>query len=376
MSRLLIILGAAAHVACFGTIDLGDQEFEHERITRNALACPAGTAASPPYDCFEPKSIDALAGDGGLNTGAIGAPDADEVLDSAAHCDNADFLDLAALGLQGTYARSREQATSTLFECIDHLRGRIDQGVVAAAEILNGDGLVDRSETDIDDITCIFVGSVQGRAKCNTIEGFGRALHGVQDFFAHSNWVDVADGARPVSVANPPGLNRSATDRPPFLKLTDGSLSAGSAEIPRDLATGCFISSVSDPFGGADECEKAGRITHEALNKDNGAIEVVPLVEVSPASNVTGVSRTSRGLVGANFERAVDAAIEESRRQWDDFRDALKLKYGEEKGLRMIRALVMDIPWEGDAEKKSAGHALGCSFTCKLMMGMLGLILV
>jgi len=376
MSRLLIILGAAAHVVCFGTVDLGDQEFEHQRITRDALACPPDTPASSPFDCFEPKSMDALAGDGGLNTGAIGAPDADEILDSEAHCDNADFLDFAALGIEGTYAQSREQATDALFACINHLRERMDEGIDAAEKILNGDGKVDRGETDIDDIPCIFVGGVQGRAKCNTLEGFGRALHGAQDFFAHSNWVDVPDSAQQISATNPPGLNRSSSDRPPFLKLTDDSLNLESVEIPRDLATGCFISSVSDPLNGAADCEKDGRITHSALNKDNGVVDVVPLVDVSPDESITKEPKTSRGQIGDNFERAVDSAIEETRRQWDDFRDALKQKYGEEKGLRMIRAMVADAPWEGDVEGTSGGQTLSCSFTCKLIMVFTAVILV
>jgi hypothetical protein len=45
---------------------------------------------------------------------------------------------------------------------------------------------------------CRFPGD--NRAKCQAIEGFGRALHGAQDFYSHSNWTDVADPNKPISL--------------------------------------------------------------------------------------------------------------------------------------------------------------------------------
>ena len=38
--------------------------------------------------------------------------------------------------------------------------------------------------------------------------GTHRALHGTQDFYAHSNWADEADPTRPIGDDNPPGLNQ------------------------------------------------------------------------------------------------------------------------------------------------------------------------
>src|SRR4051812_21637300 len=70
----------------FGTIDGGGQHREHERITRAALSC-AGDAPSD-VDCFQPGSIDFLAGHD-REFGAVGAPDSDEISVPAAHCDNA-----------------------------------------------------------------------------------------------------------------------------------------------------------------------------------------------------------------------------------------------------------------------------------------------
>ena len=62
----LIVASSVALVpsaaAAFGTIQGGGQNREHERITRAAVACPAGTGSDG--DCFEPRSVDQLAGQG------------------------------------------------------------------------------------------------------------------------------------------------------------------------------------------------------------------------------------------------------------------------------------------------------------------------
>ena len=61
---VLVLIGwvasPSATATAFGTIDSGGQHREHERITRAALAC-AGDAGSDD-DCFEPGSMDFLAG--------------------------------------------------------------------------------------------------------------------------------------------------------------------------------------------------------------------------------------------------------------------------------------------------------------------------
>jgi len=75
----------------FGTINGLGQRAEHERITRAALACAPGVKSDG--SCFEPRSIDQLAGHSGT-FGAVGAPDLDESGDPNAHCDDADFLNV------------------------------------------------------------------------------------------------------------------------------------------------------------------------------------------------------------------------------------------------------------------------------------------
>ena len=116
--------------AGFGTIDSGGQQREHERITRAALAC-AGEADAEP-DCFEPRSMDYLAGHD-REFGAVGAPDNDELSDPTAHCDNADFV-------AGGYPRTRDEATASLLGCFHTLRTDFGQGVDSAKGLLDDAG--------------------------------------------------------------------------------------------------------------------------------------------------------------------------------------------------------------------------------------------
>jgi hypothetical protein len=316
---LVAALAQAAPPAAygFGTINGLGQNAEHERLTRAALACPAGTPSTG--DCFEPRSIDQLAGTTGT-FGAVGAPDADETLTPSAHCDDADFL------AGGGYPRTRAQADSTLLACVQHLRGRFGQGVTAAAGMLNSANQIRFLQVLLTP-SCTFVGGVPGRAKCNAIDGLGRALHGAQDFYSHSNWTDHADPARPISAVNPPGLARTGPSAVLDLRGT------GTPAIPTDLTTGCFALG-QDQTPGAGTC--TGRITHNTMNKDLGLID--------PATGATSNPTTARGQVDSNFANAVQGAIAETRRQWRDFRDALLARYGAVRGNLMICALTRDNP--------------------------------
>ena len=319
----------------FGTPNgLLGQHAEHERITRAALACPPNTQSDG--HCFEPDSLDQLAGRtgtaGGLTPwlapwGAVGAPDVPgggEFLGKpAAHCDDADFL-------KGHYPVTRKAATARLQQCVDHLRNRFKQGVTASARLLDSGARVKPDEVKITrpgagvKADCPFNMKL-GRAKCDALEGLGRALHGAQDFYAHSNWTDVADKSKPIGPTNPPGLNRPGPS--PVLDLRG----TGKIKLPsRDLSTGCF--SKIDRSPGILGCK--GRVTHATLNKDKGIINSV--------TGATSGPTTSRGKVGANFAKAVKGAIVETRRQWKDFRAELVKHYGQERASFMICALTHD----------------------------------
>ena len=50
----LALAGSAGAALAFGTIGTLGQNYEHERITRHALACP--NAGLPGYFCFEPAA--------------------------------------------------------------------------------------------------------------------------------------------------------------------------------------------------------------------------------------------------------------------------------------------------------------------------------
>ena len=325
-----VYLASPATAAAFGTIDSAGQHREHERLTRAALAC-AGDARSI-GDCFEPGSMDSLAGHD-REFGGVGAPDSDEVFEPAAHCDNADFLST-------DYPLTRDVATVELVDCVNHLRIRFDEGVERAGDLLDVDGRVISDEVDLD-AECKVVEARESRAKCATLEAFGRVLHGAQDFYAHSNWADEADPARPIGADNPPGLNRPGpaevldlrSDTPPV--------------VPTELTTGCFV--VQDEVPGVGEC--AGRVTHAALNKDNGLID--------PDTGETAEPTTPRGMVGENFAKAVAGAIIETRRQWQDFESELRDRYGDDDAESMICALTHDDPVDDCSDRVDARILVG-----------------
>ena len=202
--RRVTLLTAALAVAVaataygFGTVNRFGQHAEHERITRASLACGA---AGAPGTCFQANRSSTWP--------AARAPSAasarrtrDEIFTPEAHCDDADFL--ATRG----YPQSRAAATAQLNACRTHLQGRFRQAVRAAAACSTL-GPADR-RPGRPASTCTFTGGFSGRAKCNVIEGLGRALHGVQDFYSHSNYADERDPSRPLAITNPPGSRPAA----------------------------------------------------------------------------------------------------------------------------------------------------------------------
>ncbi|MFI9202693.1 CinY protein [Streptomyces sp. NPDC053048] len=314
LTPVLLLAGPTRPAHAFGTVNTLGQHAEHEQITRAALACAPGTPSDG--TCFEPRSLDQIAGHDGT-FGAVGAPDTDEVIRPEAHCDNADFLTTPG------YGHSREKATKALQACVTKLQTRFREGVDAAGATLKADGTPDPRESDLGK-DCTFTLAVPGRNKCEAIEGLGRALHGVQDFYSHSNWTDRAATDRPTGKDNPPGLDLPAPS--PLLALATGRPPAADA-VPRELTTGCFS---LVPLG----CSQ--RVQHAGLNKDKGLID--------PATGTTSGPATPRGTVDGNFDRAVRAAVADTRRQWTDFRAALAERYGKERAETIGCVLTHDAP--------------------------------
>lgn len=343
------LLAVSARVASFGTINAPviGQHNEHELITRLAFQCADG-AKSDGF-CFEPRSLDQLAGHhlhvlgvpivgGGFN-GAVGSPDTLDPIPEGpeAHCDDADFLDIPG------YPRTRTEATATLQACVDHLRGRFRQAWGSAERLLDDKGGIRNAMVDLrltegvkGDCTFAFASfqiNAFGRAKCSVLEGLGRALHGVQDFYAHSNWADQADPTRPIGVTNPPGLAR--TDSAPFLANLDANDTIPASQIPVNLTTGCFYL-LSDDTPGAGPC--AGRVTHNTLSKDHG------IIYLDGTFGEVGQGTPRVESVPENFELAARAAVKGSRDVWLNLQNELLQRYGSEKGDLMICSLVRDDP--------------------------------
>jgi len=361
--RYLSFLAFPALVAAFGTVNepiiLG-QHNEHEMVTRLAFQCPG-----PKSDgiCFEPRSLDQLAGyhmdfmgipiiGGGFN-GAVGSPDTLDPIPEGpeAHCDDADFIDIPG------YPQNRSAATAALQRCIDHLRARFHQAWVSAEQLLTIEGAVRSDMVDLSSTfgNCLFAfPSLQnhqsGRAKCNVIEGFGRALHGVQDFYAHSNWVDKADPSQPISDINPPGLGR--TDRAPFVVDLGATGPIPPDQIPHNLSTGCFV--LSDKTPGEGDC--AGRVTHHTLTKDHG------IIHLNGTFGASGPDTPRTEAIDDNFQLAVKAAVEASRDLWENFRAELRKQYGPVRGDMMICSLVRDDP-VNNCHNHALAIALDKSFT-------------
>ena len=317
-ASVALLLALPASASAFGTINGAGQSAEHERMTRAALACPAGMKSDD--TCFEPASIGQLAGRTGT-FGAVGQPDIPPPEGPASHCDDADYLNT------GTYPISRAAATATLDNCITHLQAQFTESWIRARRILfDGRDVIDPPQVSLTP-DCVFAGNGGQRAKCDVLYYLGRALHGVQDFYAHSNWSDdAAPGA--IGRDNPPGLNRASL--PPFLDLRHISLSLS---VPTDLSTGCF--NIEELSGGSIfSCRR--RVRHLILNKDKGQID--------PVTGATSAPTTVRGLVGSNFAKAVAGAIADTRRQWADLRSQILSAYGARRGGLMVCAVTHDDP--------------------------------
>ena len=250
LASAVVLLRLPATAGAFGTVNLPGtgQSAEHERMTRAALACPARVRSDD--SCFEPASLGQLAGRTGT-FGAVGQPDIPPPEVAELHCHDADYLDT------GSYPISRAAASATLDECVTHLQAQFTESWRRARRILcDGRDVIDPAQVSLSP-DCVLAGNGGQRAKCDVIYYLGRALHGVQDFYAHSNWADeAAPGA--TGRDNPPGLNRSSL--PPFLDLRHILLSLG---VPADLSTGCFA--LEELTGGSVfSCRR--RVRHLVMN--------------------------------------------------------------------------------------------------------------
>lgn len=326
LAACLLVIVSVGAVLAYGTVAGLGQNREHERITRHGLGCAIALGLT---NCFQPESISALAGDRGT-FGGVGAPDnpiRGLLSNSAAHCDNGDYLPIPG------YANTLIGAQTTLESCRAWMETHLNAAVAAARALVLPDGTIDDSQIPTL-IGCTFLGS-PGRAKCNVLEELGLVLHASEDFYSHTNWTDFHDILAPVGPRNPPGLGNAAPS--PWLDLRNAS-----PAFPAGLISGCFEGFPEFFFCNAGP---GGRVKHEFLNKDKGTID--------PA---IGGPATPRGLVQDNFRRSVQVAILDTRDKWSILQERLVARWGARDGNLMICAITHDDPSAtcgGNAQRSS-----------------------
>jgi hypothetical protein len=315
-ARILAVAGLVLALATaawgFGTTHTLGQNAEHEKITRLSLGCGRPQA---PSACFQPLTLNELAGKNGT-FGAVGAPDVGPLtFQHKAHCDGGDFLDAPG------YPQTAAQAHAAIDACRNWMKAEIDVAAQAAAALL--DPKTGAIRKDQVGLACSFAGFFHGGAKCRVLAAFGNSLHAAQDFYAHSNWVDLAASA-PIGAQNPPGLGHDSPA--PWLDWRT------TTAFPKGLITGCF-----QGLPEANFCNgRTARVKHAYLNKDDGAIDL--------DTGKAGLGTTPRGASNGNFARAVRAAEAESQIKWATLIDALRQRYGRDKADRMVCAIVSDDP--------------------------------
>lgn len=287
----------------FGSVNILGQQAEHERITRAALSV---------YH-IGPDTMDEIAGKRG-SFGAVGAPDRPGrglLSVNSAHCDSGDHLDIPG------YPQSARAALAHLEACRAGVFRHLNEAVRAAGAIADRRGHIDSAQIPTF-ISCTYNGR-PGRAKCNVLEDLGLAFHTAQDFYAHTNWVDIPDKNRPIGLTNPPGLGHSGPA--PWMNPLKH------VAPPAGLISGCFQGIPERLF-----CR--GRVHHADLNKDTGPI--------NPRTGRAGIGTTERGRVNGNFARAVAAAVQDTRNKWAYFEMRIRATYNRVRARAIICAIRND----------------------------------
>jgi hypothetical protein len=309
-----ILLAGTTAALSFGTVRGVGQNAEHERITRHALGCGLFTDEN----CLQSETLQELAGTD-HDFGAIGIPDRGALVTAnSAHCDSGDWLDIPG------YPHSAHAAQAALEECRTWMRAKLDDAVADAAGFVDSNGNL---RPDQLKVSCLFVGQIKGKAKCNVIEDLGILMHAAQDFYSHTNWVDQPDSSQPIGPENPPGLNQRG--RAAFIDLRHDN------PFPPGLISGCFEKPPEPRHCNYGPGDSLHRVKHMMVNKDEGTID--PIV---------GDGTTRRGSHDDNFAHAVDAAIDDTRDKWLTFRQRLTQQYGSKTGTLMACALSHDDPME------------------------------
>ena len=339
LGTVALTVVTAGTASGFGTTEILGQNSEHQHLTESIVK------ADPSW---EANSLALLAGNKG-NYGGVGA--ADRATDSSAtplvglgpgykHCDDGDWLDIPGYKQGKSSAKAELARCARYYQTLMNWAVRYAGSLVSPAMKVNEGVFTMTSKSPIKpDNVCQYRFSLtpDKNAKCDVMNAFGRALHVAEDVWSHSNWGDVADSTRDISITNPPGLNR--TDIPGFLRYPVSNI-----EIPDGLISGCDD---SVPVVGPGNCK--GRVTHSALAKDNGTIDT----DGDGAADAS-TDKYARGMVTVNgqtnFQRATKGARAQVASSWNDLKDAIVAKYGDERGNAIISVITSDSPKTLEAE--------------------------
>jgi len=298
-----LYLTGVPSVQAYGTIGMAGQNHEHQKITRLALS-EFGIGN---------WTMDQLAGTD-KSMGAIGAADnpmVGVVFRPEAHCDRGDHLDTEG------YPQSAAEAEKALNTCRNWIFHHLGKAIAIAPDLLEDNKAAETENRK----NCTFRFDT-GTAKCRVLFELGLAFHATQDFYAHSNWTDIATGD--TGADNPPGLaqNGPSTWLDPVTP----------PPLPKGLLTGCW-EGVPEIFF-CSQLSKHKRVTHATVNKDTGAIDL--------KSGQIGKGTTPRGAQNDNFRRSVTVAIADTRQKWQYFEAQILATYGPEKGRRILCLIKSD----------------------------------
>lgn len=343
---MLFATGAPTHG--FGTINssLFGQNAEHEQITKSLAVSDSR---------WDPLTTQLIAGNDG-NYGGVGAPD--RLNDSNVvpvlglgpgykHCDDGDYLSNV------NYPQSEQAALDNINRCVRYYQELLERAVDYAGALVvevpvNGsnelrvnDGVFTMTSgaTISPDHVCRFRYSMTAdvNAKCDVINGIGRALHLAEDFWSHTNWGDLPNPLMPIGTKNPPGLGN--TQVPAVLHFpTTATLQPGSGVI-----SGCDDS--------ATKLRCINRIGHSAIAKDNGVIDVSTAV---PNSSYPRGQLTVNGQT--NFYRAVTGAKLQVATTLQDFEAEILAHYGTVRGGLIMAVL------QNDSRAAAEGQASALQF--------------
>lgn len=362
---------------------------EHANITFAALSCQA---KNPVKNCFEPGTMETLAGLGSkiYGFGAIGAADNYSYKGSGPtewHCSEADYIPPFISGVStgiSDYPTSENYAKRVFERCRnfakeEFLFGHIE-GTRAASPgkwggVLGSSRYYFTTNNSFDGpltwyyagaglsgnlgyatlANCYFSFYNASGGKCHVLNALGRGLHAVEDFYAHSNWGDIADPKQPVSIDNPPGLGM--TTLAPFWRDLDEPM-----PWIEGLSSGCYGKEWRDLPSGVKYSDCSKRVAdlewrnkkYVGYSKDvasfdpkDGVDAKVTCADYGDISSDQWAGCQPRGSImlpnGVQVQQNVTTlAIMEVRRQWEWIQKKIYEHFGKERGDIVICYITKD----------------------------------